>query len=110
MANTMYFLVKTLSVVAMEETLTVTLLGTSRTAESAVLVAPRIVPMDSVVPPGLTLIELGSSTIDTRGVADAGGPVCPAGPASVAPSQPSVARHTIARLATLDLPMARIRR
>jgi hypothetical protein len=65
--------------------------------------------MDSVVPPGLTLIELGSSTIDTRGIADAGGPVCPAGPASVA-SQPTVARHTIARLATLDLPMARIRR
>ena len=35
LANTMYFLVNTLSVVATDVTLTVTLVGTSMTAESA---------------------------------------------------------------------------
>ena len=75
MANTMYFFVNTLSVVAIELTLTVTLFGAPVTAESAVFVAPRIVPIDSVVPPGLTLIELGSSTIDRREAVDSGGPV-----------------------------------
>ena len=75
MANTMYFLVNTVSVVAIELTLTVTLFGAPMTAERAVVVAPRIVPIDSVVPPGLTLIELGSSTIDTREAVASGVPV-----------------------------------
>jgi hypothetical protein len=72
----MYFLVNTLSVVAMELTLTVTLLG-----------AP------------VTLIELGSSTMDTREMADVSGPV-PTWPTSVAESQAvAVASNTIATLA-----------
>jgi hypothetical protein len=95
----MYFLVNTLSVVAMELTLTVTLLGAPVTAERAVVVAPRIVPIDCVVPPGLTLIELGSSTMDTREMADVSGPV-PTWPTSVAESQAvAVASNTIATLA-----------
>ena len=74
LAKTMYFLVNTLSVVTTDVTLTLTLLGTSITAESAVRVAPRIVPIDWVEPPGLTLIELGSSTTDTPEIAAGGGP------------------------------------
>ncbi|MBW8838875.1 MAG: hypothetical protein JF602_03315 [Gemmatimonadetes bacterium] len=99
----MYFLVNTLSVVAIELTLTVTLLGAPVTAESAVFVAPRIVPIDSVVPPGLTLIELGSSMIDTREAVDSGGPVRPDKPVSVAePHAVASESHTIAGLGRVN--------
>ena len=102
----MYFLVNTLSVVATDVTLTLTSLGTPMTDESAVRVAPRIVPTDCVVPPGLTLIELGSSTTDTREMADVGGP---AEPTSVAELQLVVAaEHTIAP-AALATRIARMR-
>jgi hypothetical protein len=105
----MYFLVNTVSVVAIELTLTVTLLGAPVTADRAVFVAPRIVPIDSVVPPGLTLIELGSSTIDRRENVDSGGPVRPAGPASVAELHAAaVASHTTAALASAVSPVTRI--
>jgi len=46
LANTMYFLVNTLSVVATDVTRTLTSLGIPMTDESAVRVAPRIVPTD----------------------------------------------------------------
>lgn len=45
-AKTMYFLVSTVSVVMTDVTLTLTSLGTPMTAESALFVVPRIVPID----------------------------------------------------------------
>jgi len=97
----MYFFVTTLSVVATEVTLTLTLPGAPRTAESTLPVAPRIVPIDCVDPPGLTLMALGSSTTDSRGAADVRGPV-PGWPTSVADLQAVVvASHTIARLVSV---------